>query len=376
MKLLFTNLHNTDGGGHVTYILGLAKELSRSHQVSVAVPGSSRLYRYAQQIPTLKVIDQRYSSRLLRMIPEIRQLRRLLAHEQYDVVHVNGSADHRHVMLARQGLRKPPKVVWTKHNDHPVSSFGHRLRARWATDHAIAVSAYIRGMLAESPYAVRPQSTIRHGIDTSYFYPPDHDEKQRQRHALFGPDHEKLMVFGSTGGTDYEKGWLDLLTAVAQLPEAQKKRCRVIVAGAPLRQGMRDRVDRLGVSDLAIFPGLIDDVRPVLAACDVGFVLSYREALSYACREAMATGLPTLVSNVGGLPENIEDGVDGWVVSPKAPSEIVDVISSLFAQPDRLKVMGAAARKKSELDFAMPLFVERTGLVYKQVIGGVSDSTP
>ena len=374
MKLLFTNLHNSDGGGHVTYILALAKELSTTHHVTVATPGTSRLYRYAQEVPTLKVIDQRYSSRIFRLIPEVKQLRRILIAGQYDVVHVNGSADHRHVMLACRGLKKRPKIVWTKHNDHPVTSFGHRLRARWATDHIIAVSSYVRSMFDHSPYARLPQTTLRHGIDTVRFSPPTEAERRQQRTAFFGPDHEDLIVFGSTGGTDYDKGWLDLLAAVALLPHDQRKRCRVLVAGAPLTQDKIDKLNELGVSEFVVFPGLVDDVRPVLAACDVGFVLSYREALSYACREAMAMGLPTLVSKVGGLPENIEDGVDGWIVPAKAPEAILNVLTSIVSCPDGIKKMGAAAREKSTTEFALPPFVARTFSVYEETVAGVSTS--
>lgn len=370
MKLLFTNFHGTDGGGHVTYILSLAKALSHTHQVSVATPASSRLYRYAKQLPEINVVDQRYTSRISHMIPEVRQLRRLLIAGQYDLIHVNGSADHRHVMFAILGLAKQPRIVWTKHNDHPVSSFGHRLRARWATNHVIAVSSYILGMLEHSHYASLPQSTVRHGIDTARFFPASETEKDRQRRTFFGDDHSNLVVFGSSGGTDYDKGWLDLLAAIALLPEKLRCRCRVIVAGAPLKQDKIDRVDALGVSDLVVFPGLIDDVRPFFAACDVGFVLSYREALSYACREAMSSGLPALVSNVGGLPENIVDGVDGWIVPPRAPEAITTVLTAILSDSLLVKKMSAAARQKSESEFALLPFVDRTLDVYKQTLTG------
>lgn len=372
MKILFTNFHGFNGGGHVTYILALARELSRTHDVSIATPGTSRLYRYAQDIPALRVIDQRYSSRIFRMFPEVRQLRRLLAKEHYDIVHVNGSADHRHVMLACRGLAKRPRIVWTKHNDHQVTSLGNSLRARWATDHVIAVSSFIHGMLDGSPYESIPQTVIRHGIDTDYFSPPDDAQKHQLRTALFGPDHEQLIVFGSTGGTDYDKGWLDLLAAIAKLPPEQRQRCRVVVAGAPLKQDKADLVSKLGMTGLTVFPGLVDEVLPLLRACDIGFVLSYREALSYACREAMATGLPALVSNVGGLPENVENGVDGWIVPPKAPDAIRDVLMSVLSEPGRIPQMGAAARQKSESEFALSLFVDRTFSVYEETLAGLS----
>src|SRR5690606_40122797 len=73
-------------------------------------------------------------TRLGPMLAEVIRLRRLLREGAYDLVHVNGSADHRQAMLARLGLRRPPRIVWTKHNTMPVRGFGHWLRACLGTD--------------------------------------------------------------------------------------------------------------------------------------------------------------------------------------------------------------------------------------------------
>src|SRR3546814_17662378 len=83
-----------------------------------------------------------FTSRLHAMVGEVRRLRALLKKEKYDIVHVNASADHRHVMLACAGLRPRPKIVWNKHNDHPVQSLGHRISARLATDKVLAYSPF------------------------------------------------------------------------------------------------------------------------------------------------------------------------------------------------------------------------------------------
>ena len=122
------------------------------------------------------------------------------------------------------GLSHRPKVVWTKHNDHSITSFGNVLRARLATDHVISVSSFVKSMVDNSPYAALPQTVIRHGIDTRRFSPADASDRNAQRRALFGDDHHDLIVFGSTGGTDYDKGWLDLLAAVSKLPAHQRGR--------------------------------------------------------------------------------------------------------------------------------------------------------
>src|SRR3546814_7449643 len=117
----------------------------------------------------MAVVDMCFTSRLHASVGEVRRLRALLKKEKYDIVHVNASADHRHVMLACAGLRPRPKIVWTKHNDHPVQSLGHRIRARLATDQVIAVSSFVKSMLLASSYSSVPMHVIRHGIDTGYF---------------------------------------------------------------------------------------------------------------------------------------------------------------------------------------------------------------
>lgn len=327
MKILFTNFHKRNGGGHVTYILNLLRELTE-HDCWLATPGSSRLYRYASAVGTATVVDLSFNSRIGRLLPEVLRLRMLIQEQQFDIIHVNASADHRHVMLACLGLRHRPRIILTKHNDHPVHTVGHWLRARLATDAVIAVSRYVASLFNNSAYAMDTIHVIHHGIDTGYFSPPSSDLRRQSRCALLGHDDPSHIVFGSTGGTDFEKGWMELVHAIARLPDAWRERCRVIVAGDLPPADLRQTIANLGLEKQVLFPGLMDDIRVVLAASDLGFVLSHHEALSFAARESMACGLPTIVSDAGGLPENVEHGVTGWVT----PARNSDALRELLAQ--------------------------------------------
>lgn len=165
----------------------------------MAVPGTSRLYRYAREIPGVEVVDMQYTTRLSSWFHDRAALRRLIAEGGYDIIHCNGSADHKQVMLATLGLRRRPRIVFTKHNDHPLGSLGNRLRATLATDHSIAVSAYVHGLLADSPYSRHPITTVRHGIDTDYYAPPDAATAAQWRERYFGPDWRGRLLLGSAG---------------------------------------------------------------------------------------------------------------------------------------------------------------------------------
>jgi glycosyltransferase involved in cell wall biosynthesis len=266
-------------------------------------------------------------------------------------------------------MRRRPRIVFTKHNDHPLASLGHKLRVALATDHAIAVSDYVHGLMQQSPYGKRPITTIRHGIDTNFFAPPPPESLDKLRAIFFGPDWQGKLLLGSAGGTDYDKGWLDLVAAVAALPPEDRKRVLLMVAGDPPNEAKLARVRELGMIDQVRFPGLLDDVRAALASCHAGFVLSYREALSFACREIMGLGLPALVSDAGGLPENVTDGVDGWIVPARDVPAITAKLRFMLDHPDAVRAMGAQARETSLRDFNLERFAAATLDVYRRALG-------
>lgn len=368
MKILFTNFHGGNGGGHVTYIVNLLNGLAAEHNLTVASPDSSRLNRLASEVTGVKLVSMEFTTRPSSWLGARSRLRTLLKKECFDIVHVNGSADHKQVMLALLGLKQRPQIVFTKHNDHPLNSFGHRLRASLATDHVIAVSDYVASQVRNSVYRHCPLTTVRHGVDTAYFSPVSAAEKKMLRVRFLGDALPDKIVLGSSGGTDIEKGWLDLVAAVAQLPEPLKSRFVLLVAGDLPKSALLAEVSRLGMQSQVYFPGLLDDVRPMLAACDVGFVLSYQEALSFACREMMALGLSVLVTRVGGLPENLTEGENGWIVEARDISGMTGVLRQIADHPERLSQVGAAARRHAEQWFNLSDFALQTLAIYQQCI--------
>src|ERR1700752_4036664 len=119
MKLLYTNFHDGDGGGHPPYVVAPARALAARHEVHVAAPAGSRLLREAQALPGVHAVAQEFPNGLKKLRARMRAqnaLAALLRAHAFDLVHVNGSADHRLVMAALHGLRRRPRVVLTKHN--------------------------------------------------------------------------------------------------------------------------------------------------------------------------------------------------------------------------------------------------------------------
>ncbi|KVC53774.1 glycosyltransferase [Burkholderia stagnalis] len=368
MNILYTNFHGDFGGGHDTYVHDLATAMSRRHRVTVASPQGSRLSRLVAEHPAISIVDMQFKPSWTALFREVRRLRRLIDTARIDVVHVNGSADHRQVMLALPGCRNRPAVVFTKHNTYRADSFGNLFRARFATTRTIAVSDYVRVMLErESPY--ENITVIKHGVRVPAASRLRRDEVRRRKAACFGPAGADAIVLGSTAGTTPAKGWTDLIAALGRLPDAQRERFRVLLAGEAPSDEQRALVTQHGMASRTVFTGMLDCAHDLFSITDVSFVLSYQESLSYACREAMSMGCPTIVSRVGGLPENIEHGVDGWIVPPRAPEAVAPILSAIAAEPGVVESMSRNAWLKGRHEFCFEKFVDATMSVYESAIG-------
>jgi glycosyltransferase involved in cell wall biosynthesis len=368
MKILYTNFHRGDGGGHTTYVMSLARILCQKSQVTVGAPRQSRLLAEAQALPGLRTVDLEFKGNLFEQLAALRRLRNLVRQEQFDVIHVNGSADHRLCMLATLGMgRKRPFIVYTQHNDRDASSLGARLRAKWGTNRVICVCSHTFRRMKQSVFRDEDLRVVHNGVDTAKYRPACHTEAAQARARFLPPALRDRLVIGSNAGTADYKSWIDMVAAVSLLPEEQRKQVVLLIAGEMPGDEMLGRVVALGMREQVIFTGMLDNVEPVLAALDVGFVLSTRvETISFACREMMAAGKPVIVTSVGGLPENVTEGRNGWIVPPEAPETVAATLSEILANRGVLHAMGVDARSTALKEFSLATFVGNTERVYRE----------
>ena len=160
-----------------------------------------------------------------------------------------------------------------------------------------------------------------------------------------------------------EKGHDVLLQAAAlvvrQFPDA---RFDIVGAGSELA-ALRAQAEALGLGDAVSFLGHCEDVPARLAAADLFVLPSRSEAFPNAVLEAMAIGLPTIASSVGGLLEVIEHGRTGVLVPPGDPVALAREINRLMADPAGAAQLGAAARAHA-LTFSFTRMVAAFEQVY------------
>lgn len=366
MKVLITNFHQGDGGGHTTYITALVMAFKEKHDITVIAPKTSRLYQTLSVFAGVRVIAHDFKGALLKTLGDVVSFRALLRKENFDVVHVNGSVDHRLCFLAAVNLgSRRPAIVFTQHNDKDMNRLGVWVRARFGTTKVICVCDKSKRKLEKSPFSQLDITRIYNGVDVDRFSPPTLDEVERNRAHWIGSTHSGKLVIGSNAGTAEYKRWMDMVKAVTMLPQDLRSQCVVMVAGLPPPKSMLAKVHQLGMGQNVVFTGLLQDVYPFITTLDIGFVLSSGvETISFACREMMSTGVPVIVSEFSGLVENVEHGVDGWIVPIKSPEAVASILKHVLLNRNSLIPMRSAARDRAVSSFSLGDFLSSTESVY------------
>jgi glycosyltransferase involved in cell wall biosynthesis len=115
-----------------------------------------------------------------------------------------------------------------------------------------------------------------------------------------------------------------------------------------------------------IFTGRRDDIPAITAAFDVAVLPSYREAQGLSILEAMAMSRPVVASNVGGIPEMIESGVNGLLVPPQDPPALADAIVRLLVDHPLADTLGRAGHDTVHDRFCIQLMVNAVQELYDE----------
>ena len=142
---------------------------------------------------------------------------------------------------------------------------------------------------------------------------------------------EASPIVGVVARLEAEKGHRVLLEAWPLVLAAHPEAWLLIVGEGSERNSLEAQAGSLGISDRVVFTGRREDVPAVTAALDVAVLPSYREAQGLSVLEAMALSRPVVASNVGGIPEMIEDGVSGLLVPPGNREALAGAINRLLS---------------------------------------------
>ncbi|WP_229698802.1 glycosyltransferase [Wenjunlia tyrosinilytica] len=298
------------------------------------------------------------------------RLRSLMAQRRYGLVHTHMPVP---AVAARMLLRGPLSVplVHTEHNMWQRYRLPTRIANSWTYGRNAAVVAVSRAVAASvrPPRRVDPGqwlNVVHHGPDLGGAA-GGAQARAEAREALGLP--REGVVVGTVGNLTAKKDQRTLLDAFALMRRNHPEAALVLIGSGPLEERLRRHASSLGLDGTAVFAGSRPDVPALLPALDVFTLSSRQEGLPVALMEAMASGLPSVVTRVGGMPEIVDQGVEGLLVQPGDAEALSVALGRLVGGPALRARMSAAARERARR-FDAEGAQRRIEAVYEQVLAG------
>jgi glycosyltransferase involved in cell wall biosynthesis len=253
----------------------------------------------------------------------------------------------------------------TRRVDFPIikNAFG-KLKYRWGVDRYIAISNAIKQIMVAQGVAPDRIAVVHSGIDISRFDVVRADPALRDEFRL-KPDQP---VIGNVAHMADHKGQRYLLEAAPEVLREFPRARFVIVGDGELRYDLEARVARLGIEDSVIFAGFRTDVPQLLKFFDVFVMPSHMEGLCTSIMDAMAAGVPVIASDVGGIPEIVENEKNGLLVPPRDASALAAAIIRLLRNRGEAARFAAAGRSTVEKKFTVNTMVAGNTSVYEEVL--------
>lgn len=254
-----------------------------------------------------------------------------------------------YAMLISKILRLP--YTFTAHGWHDIFEYppqDFRERALQAKK-VITVSQYNKNYMAEK-FAIPPEKieVIHCGIKPELFSANGRSGNTQARILSIARLHP-------IKGVEY------LIEACKILKEKNIPFLCHIIGDGELKEFLEDRIEQMGLHGTVVLEGAqpAEEVRRQLAASDIYVNSSLCEGLSVSIMEAMASALPVVASNVTGVAELIEDGVNGYLVEPKNAAALAGAIERCIRDPQKRAAMGRLSRKRVEEHFALETEVKK-----------------
>jgi len=165
------------------------------------------------------------------------------------------------------------------------------------------------------------------------------------------------------------KGHADLVDALALAAPDLPSGWRLLCLGRNDGIGdcLRQRAAMAGIGDNILWLGSRRDVPQILAASDIGLLVSHQEGFSNAVLEGMAAGLPMVVTDVGGNAEAVADGDTGYVVPARDPQALAAAIRRVARDPQR-RLMGERGRERIHQHFSLDACVDAYERLYEEAM--------
>lgn len=371
MKVLHVTSGGDSGGGK-SHILGLLSALQAKIDAHILcfLPGPVYKGAVERGIPArLLLQERRYDLSVLK------ELRQVVKAGAYDLIHSHGSRSN--FLLALLKKRLPIPLLTTIHSDYELDFLGNIYKQVIYTnlnklalgnfDYYIAVSKNFRDMLISRGFPAGRLFTVYNGLDLSRPGGPSLDRDTFLKQMGVGVNHKSLLV-GTMGRLHPVKGQGVLLEAVPQVLAGFPQTHFIIAGDGSERKNLIRQARRLGVGAQVHFVGFVQEPDNYFNAVDINVLASKSESFPYVLLEGALYKLPTVASAVGGIPELIVDGENGFLVAPGDSGELAQRLNRLLADQELRRRLGENFFTHVRDNFSTTKLAADHVAIYKEIL--------
>ncbi|MBN1494602.1 glycosyltransferase family 4 protein [Candidatus Peregrinibacteria bacterium] len=371
--LFYTDTPLLGGAENQMYLL--AKFLDKEkYLITLVCSGFKNLDEWAKKFENENIQVVRLNVAHKHDLRHYFQLKEYLRHNAVDLMHVHvwNPASCRYA-LKLAGKYNVPTVI-TEHDPFELPRFKKYITRKLLknVNHVIAVSDSNQKLLLNLyPELENRITAIHNGIDVTWFesqllsFNFKHRDEYRKQH-FNATKNSKIIL--SVAELHERKGLKYLIHAMPKVIESCPT-CKLVLAGAgPEEDKLKNLAKEKNIKNNVIFLGFRKDIPQIMKSADVFVLPSVKEAFGLVLLEAMAAELPIIASEVGGIPEIIENGVNGMLISPHDEDRLANGIIKLLNDPkltDKFITTGFKLLKKA---FDAKIMAKKTEAIYDEVL--------
>jgi len=308
-------------------------------------------------------------------LPGLKALAQLIRSERPDVIHAHSSKD---AWFSFYFHLRGVAVVRSRHMTLPdVMPRGRRFIYRHGCRRLIAAAGFIADTMRDSLGVPADRiDVIGECVDTQEFSPGDGSEFRRE-FAI----PENAPLFGIVAMLRGEKGHDIFLAAARKVLESHPDARFVIVGSTTPGNVVEAQIQEILAAEFARFPvcpvvltGFRRDIPRIMRALDCLVVPSRHEAQTLVIPQAFASAKPAIGSRVGGIPEILQDGVNGFLVEPENKDEVADRMLRIAGDKNLAQRLGRAGREFAERELAVDIKMDQLLACYRKAVAASQSS--
>ena len=286
---------------------------------------------------------------------------------QLDVLHLHYAVPHATAALLARSMLPPeqhPRVVTTLHGTD-TTLLGRDPGYRPAVHHALTrsdavtvVSEFLRRETQRVLSFTGPIEVIHNFFQPQ---PPTRSREEVRRELGLG---EEVLLFHSSNLRPLKRVDL-LLQTVARIRSPES--CKLLILAGGDFSPYRDEVRRLGLADRVIVRENVRQIEDYLQVADIGLFTSETESFCLSILEAMCFACPSIASQVGGIPEVLQDQITGLFVPFGDTEKMALAAEELIRNPARRETLGRAGRLRAQTEFSADVIVPRYEALYHRL---------